>query len=191
MCWNDTDGCSIVQCCWLVSHYKHFFSACTTQKPDDSKDVQLGTVIAVMVDEGDDWQNAQVPAEADSPSAPVSAPSTATGTATTPSVTPSTTTATQQCVIIFRHSLHFPTFFNCVSVYFIVDTIKHANAVVCLFSSHGYGPAVRSLLELYQLKVNDIPATGPHGRVLKGYVDFLASTVESLRTLCTFANCYS
>lgn len=33
------------------------------QKPENSKDVPLGTLIAVMVEEGEDWQNAEMPAD--------------------------------------------------------------------------------------------------------------------------------
>ena len=32
------------------------------QKPDNSADVAVGTLMALMVDEGDDWQNVEVPA---------------------------------------------------------------------------------------------------------------------------------
>ena len=31
------------------------------QKPDNSKDITVGTLIAVLVDEGDDWQNVVIP----------------------------------------------------------------------------------------------------------------------------------
>ena len=51
--------------CWLF------------QKPDNSADVSVGTLIALVVDEGDDWQNVQVPASAEAApksSAPASPP---------------------------------------------------------------------------------------------------------------------
>lgn len=32
-------------------------------KPENSKDIQIGVLIAVMVEEGDDWQNAEIPAD--------------------------------------------------------------------------------------------------------------------------------
>ena len=36
------------------------------------------------------------------------------------------------------------------------------------FYSHVYGPAVRALFEQYSISENDVPGTGPHGRILKG-----------------------
>lgn len=35
--------------------------------PENSTDVKVGTLIALMVDEGDDWQNVEVPADAGAP----------------------------------------------------------------------------------------------------------------------------
>ena len=31
------------------------------QKPENTKDLKVGSLIAVMVEEGDDWQNAEIP----------------------------------------------------------------------------------------------------------------------------------
>ena len=33
------------------------------QKPDDSKNVVVGTLIALIAEEGDDWRSVQVPAD--------------------------------------------------------------------------------------------------------------------------------
>ena len=33
---------------------------------------------------------------------------------------------------------------------------------------HGYGPAVRSIMDTYNLKLDQIQGTGPHHRILKG-----------------------
>lgn len=48
------------------------------QKPENSTDITVGSLIAIMVEEGDDWQNVEVPVdEAVSPAseAPPPAPS--------------------------------------------------------------------------------------------------------------------
>lgn len=39
-----------------------------SQKAENSKDVQLGALIALMVEEGDDWKNVTVPDDVDTPS---------------------------------------------------------------------------------------------------------------------------
>ncbi len=38
----------------------------TLQKAENSKDVKLGTLIGLMVDEGEDWRNVAIPADAES-----------------------------------------------------------------------------------------------------------------------------
>lgn len=43
-----------------------------SQVPGDTKDVKVGTLIALMVGEGEDWKDVAVPGSA--PSAPSSAP---------------------------------------------------------------------------------------------------------------------
>lgn len=35
------------------------------QKPDNSKDVKIGTLIALMVEEGEDWKDVEAPAGED------------------------------------------------------------------------------------------------------------------------------
>lgn len=34
-----------------------------SQKPENSKNVKVGSLIALMVEEGEDWQNVEVPAD--------------------------------------------------------------------------------------------------------------------------------
>ena len=41
----------------------------TLQKPEGTRDVELGTLIAVMVEEGDDWKTAEIPAAEGAPAA--------------------------------------------------------------------------------------------------------------------------
>lgn len=53
--------------CLQTNRCSHF------QKPENSKDVKIGTLIAVMVEEGDDWQNAEIPAEEVDAAAPTAA----------------------------------------------------------------------------------------------------------------------
>ena len=56
-----------------------------SQKPDDSKNIRVGTLIALLVDEGDDWQNVEVPQDVPSPAAPAAG---AAQTAAPPAATP-------------------------------------------------------------------------------------------------------
>ena len=39
------------------------------QVPDNSTDVKVGKLIAVLVDKGDDWKNVEVPKSAEAPAA--------------------------------------------------------------------------------------------------------------------------
>nr|XP_045581434.1 dihydrolipoyllysine-residue acetyltransferase component of pyruvate dehydrogenase complex, mitochondrial-like [Procambarus clarkii] len=98
-------------------------SRAVLQVPEDTKDVKVGTLIAVMVEEGEDWKAVEMPSE----------------DLTLPSgslpVTASPTLAT-------------------------VSDAGHGN----------YGPSVRLLLEQYGLSASQVPAGGPHGRLLKGDV---------------------
>jgi len=94
-------------------------------KPDNTKDIKIGSLIALMVDEGEDWQNVEVPES--TAAVPPSAPP-----PSEPAVSPVTAKSSS--------SPH----------------------------SQGYGPAVRSLLDIYNLKIDQVPASGPHGRLLKG-----------------------
>ena len=58
------------------------------QKPSGTEAVQLGTVIAVMVEEGEDWQNVEIPADDTITSAPEPPPETA-AAPSAPTPTPS------------------------------------------------------------------------------------------------------
>ena len=53
-------------CCCVPCLLSAIISLCgfffLSQKPDNSADVTVGTLIALMVDEGDDWRNVEVPA---------------------------------------------------------------------------------------------------------------------------------
>ncbi|KAG7170737.1 Pyruvate dehydrogenase protein X component-like [Homarus americanus] len=93
------------------------------QVPEDTKDVKVGTLIAVMAAEGEDWKTIEIPAMDDDSISVASAPS----VTDTPTVIP------------------------------VAD---HGN----------YGPSVRLLLERYGLSADQVPAGGPHGRLLKGDV---------------------
>ncbi|ELT97657.1 hypothetical protein CAPTEDRAFT_223597 [Capitella teleta] len=90
--------------------------------PTDSSDkIQINTPIALLVEEGEDWQNVEIPSEVAGAAAP-SAP-----------------TSPDQ-----GESHAFP------------DTPLT------------YGPAVRSILDIYSLSPSQLVGTGPHGRLLKG-----------------------
>ncbi|XP_041365896.1 pyruvate dehydrogenase protein X component, mitochondrial-like [Gigantopelta aegis] len=97
--------------------------------PENTKNVPIGTLIALMVEEGDDWQNVEIPKD-------VTPPSVETGDSRP---TPSSPEAP-------------------------------ARPVPDAHTSFMAGPSVRKLLEEYGLHAEDVPASGPHGRLLKGDV---------------------
>ena len=70
------------------------------QKPENSSEVKIGTLIAIMVEEGDDWQNVEIPAETEQ-QAPESAPTPA---VSTPTPAPSTTTQTSDTSLQDLHA---------------------------------------------------------------------------------------
>ncbi|KAK2157329.1 hypothetical protein LSH36_193g05024 [Paralvinella palmiformis] len=98
-------------------------------KPENSKDVKIGTVIGLIVEEGEDWKNVEIP-----PDVEQSAPS------DTGPVTPSSKESPAQS------SLDQPD----------------------MHSIQSYGPAVRCLLEQYNIQLTDVHGTGPANRILKG-----------------------
>lgn len=57
------------------------------QKPENTTDIKIGTLIAVMVEEGDDWRKAEIPVESGSQTEPITtlekSPSTEEHTTTT------------------------------------------------------------------------------------------------------------
>lgn len=96
--------------------------------PEDTKDVKVGTLIALMVEEGQDWKDVAIPG-----SAPAAASPAAPQAAKTPA--PSSPSS----------------------------------------GGHGHsdlkmGPAVRTLLEAYQMSPSEVAGTGPHGLLTKGDV---------------------
>ncbi|XP_034245263.1 pyruvate dehydrogenase protein X component, mitochondrial-like [Thrips palmi] len=98
--------------------------------PEDTKDVKVGTLIALMVEEGQDWKDVAIPGSAAAAASPA-APSPAAPKAPASSGTPS--------------------------------------------GGHGHsdlkmGPAVRTLLEAYQMSPSEVAGTGPHGLLTKGDV---------------------
>jgi dihydrolipoamide dehydrogenase-binding protein of pyruvate dehydrogenase complex len=60
------------------------------QKPENSTEVKIGTLIAIMVEEGDDWQNVEIPAETEPPAEQTAQTSAA--SSPSPSTAPSQTT---------------------------------------------------------------------------------------------------
>lgn len=90
---------------------------------EDTKDVKVGTLIAVMVAEGEDWKTVEMPLQEE----------------------------------IIPSSGAQPV------------TVTRTPASVA--AGHGnFGPSVRLLLEKYGLTVDQVPAGGPHGKLLKGDV---------------------
>ncbi|XP_026292855.1 pyruvate dehydrogenase protein X component [Frankliniella occidentalis] len=95
--------------------------------PDDSN-VKVGTLIAVMVGEGEDWKDVAIPSGGAAPAA---------AAAPTPSAGPKASSTP---------------------------------AGVHAHSDLKMGPAVRTLLEAYQMSPTEVPGTGPHGLLTKGDV---------------------
>ncbi|XP_064634734.1 pyruvate dehydrogenase protein X component, mitochondrial-like [Lineus longissimus] len=107
-------------------------------KPENSKDVKIGTLIAVMVEEGDDWQNAEIPAEEVDAAAP-----TAAVTEAEASPSPASKAA---------------------------PTSPLAHGTELYGDGHLVGPAVKQLLEMYQINIKDVTPSGPSNTVMKGDV---------------------
>lgn len=111
---------------------------------EDSKDVPVGKLIAVMVDPGEDWKSVEIPAEA----ADSSAPTESAEPAPEPAQQQQETTATKE-----------------------FSGMRHAGTMPTTI-----GPAVRTLLELYDIDASKVTATGPHSNLVKG--DVLAYITE-------------
>ncbi|XP_043233411.1 pyruvate dehydrogenase protein X component, mitochondrial-like isoform X1 [Amphibalanus amphitrite] len=101
---------------------------------EDSKDVPVGRMIAVMVDPGEDWKAVEVPAEAEAPPAPAAA-------APPPTPTPAPAAPAPEPAAKKEFS-----------------GLRHAGAAPTTV-----GPAVRTLLELYDIDAANVTATGRHG----------------------------
>ena len=115
---------------------------------ESGKKVPVNSLVALMVEEGDDWKNVEIPVLESSKSAaqqasekPVDA--TKAAPAPTPSATPT---------------------------------------IGAKGSSKPLGPAVKTLIATHSLNPNDIVASGPQGRLLKGDVlKYLETVPESQR----------
>ncbi|KAK6191561.1 hypothetical protein SNE40_003216 [Patella caerulea] len=60
--------------------------------PDNAKEIKVGVLIGLVVDEGDDWQNVEIPADAPSSSSPEKTSSQSSSASTQPDSVSSTTT---------------------------------------------------------------------------------------------------
>lgn len=75
------------------------------QKPDNTTNIKIGTLIALVVEPGSDWQNVSIPVEEGPPTqAPV--PSAA-GTATPSSTGPSAVGRQHRLVLVAQHKYLF------------------------------------------------------------------------------------
>ncbi|XP_067654552.1 pyruvate dehydrogenase protein X component, mitochondrial-like [Haliotis asinina] len=124
--------------------------------PDNTADVKIGTLIAVIVEEGDDWQNVEIPAHTDPDTGPP-APAAAAPAPSTPSPSPPPAApATPAAVEVSSKDLH----------------------------AAGVGPSVRKLAEEYGISPANITGTGPHSWVTKGDVlNYIKSKNLSKRQL--------
>ncbi|XP_046364149.2 pyruvate dehydrogenase protein X component-like [Haliotis rufescens] len=109
--------------------------------PDNTKDVKIGTLIAVMVEEGDDWQNVEIPAHT-APDTGPPAPPTPPPSTPSPVATPAAAATTAASASVSSKDLH----------------------------AAGVGPSVRKLAEEYGVSPAQVTGTGPHDRVTKGDV---------------------
>lgn len=106
--------------------------------PEGSKDVKIGQLIALIVDEGEDWQNVTIPVEGAEDSVPSPA---AAAPPPAAAVAPGATPAVEAASMPKIEAIH---------------------------SLTGVGPSVKKLLEEYHISPTDIKPTGPKGHLLKG-----------------------
>lgn len=123
--------------------------------PDDSKDVKVGTLIALMVGEGEDWKDVAIPgsaAAAPSQAAPA-APKTAAPAAASSGTHGHSDMYVSEDIKFF---LAFAIIISYINTY--CDLCRKM------------GPAVRTLLEAYQMSPSEVSGSGPHGLLTKGDV---------------------
>jgi|ERR1712136_160073 len=99
---------------------------------DDSKDIKVGTLIALIAEPGEDWKTVSTMNPSSSNNEPEVVSKTVAANSTAVTQTQSERQVTQRPTLL--------------------------------------GPAVRGLLERYGLSASEIPASGPHGLLLKGDV---------------------
>ncbi|KAL4225617.1 hypothetical protein ACF0H5_016303 [Mactra antiquata] len=109
-------------------------------KAENSTDVKIGTLIAVMVEEGDDWQNVEIPEQSETP------------TDTAPSEPAPTQPVSQQ---VSQPSS---------------DSAPRSAADLGNLHGHGIGPSVRKLAEEYGVNVDSVSGSGPYNRITKSDV---------------------
>ena len=132
----------------------------------------MGNLIALMVEEGEDWKGVEVPADADkAPPKPAAAKapsgdaapqkemsgSPAPAAASTPAAPPAASKPASS-----------PTEY--VELVYLIESIQ---SIFISFTEHDYcfskliGPAVRNLIDVYQLDASKIQASGKNNRILK------------------------
>jgi pyruvate/2-oxoglutarate dehydrogenase complex dihydrolipoamide acyltransferase (E2) component len=108
--------------------------------PDNSTDVKVGKLIAVLVEKGGDWKNVEVPKSEEK---------TASQKSSEPKGKDEKSKQTEQ-------SQYVSTYIN-NKLFFIY------------LLSHVIGPAARTLLDQYGIEPTKIQGTGPHGVVMKRF----------------------
>lgn len=73
---------------FFASSVPTFVSLSSWQKPDNSQDVKVGTLIALLVDTGDSWQNVEVPEAQEKPATAAQIPTPAPKQIPTPTPAP-------------------------------------------------------------------------------------------------------
>lgn len=97
--------------------------------PDNSLDVPVGTLIAILAESGEDWKSIKIPAGISSPA----------------------------------KKFEVPKISKDEKISKVSKPVEISHA-----AENPMGPAVRLLLQLYQLDAKKISGSGPHGRLLKG-----------------------
>eukprot|EP00106_Octopus_bimaculoides_P017756 XP_014785198.1 PREDICTED: pyruvate dehydrogenase protein X component, mitochondrial-like [Octopus bimaculoides] len=114
--------------------------------PENSKNVKIGHLIALMVDLDDDWQNVTVPAEV---TASTDAPVSSTKPAAAPPPPPPVPSATSPAAAPVQSNAK------------IIEEIHALTRV---------GPSVKKLLEEFNISPKDVQQSGSRGQILKGDV---------------------
>lgn len=86
-----------------------------TQKAENSKNVKIGSMIAVMVEEGEDWQNAEIPESSES--------SPEASTSSEPSSAASAGKPTARFIFVLNMHLELFSVYSFICYDFLLDSI--------------------------------------------------------------------
>jgi pyruvate dehydrogenase E2 component (dihydrolipoamide acetyltransferase) len=133
--------------------------------PDNSTDVKVGKMIAVIVDKGDDWKSAEVPKTEETSAGQESAK-------TKDKAEKSATSTTTETKKVETKEKAQPSQSDKQPVeqsQYVSSSFLTKKLTLIGLSSHAMGPAARTLLEQYGIEASKIQGTGPHGVVMKRF----------------------